>query len=283
MRTRLTRARLIRRVAATLRVISALLGILTVAPGLIGAGQEGQSALRSSGSVRREALGRMQARVELAVADYNDTIGRVMAGRGSVEQAFAKVHELEHLLIAERDEDHVSALERMSEIELAQFAVRLPGVRLWSSDTIGVEIDPAFFQDLAEKHGTAADRMFVRNYRLTYPIGYGWPDYVEPVTDLSGCTTYGGGELTNAYARWSTYASRYPGHYATDVGQILEDVSNRLIAPVCACGDAGSVRRELSNFVTRLPNEQITPKVRRRLKAIAAGQTSEIRFNCLPG
>jgi hypothetical protein len=50
----------------------------------------------------------------------------------------------------------------------------------------------------------------------------------------------------------------------------------------CACGDQGSVLKELREFVERFPQAPVTPRVRIRLETIHSG-AGGIRYYCTSG
>jgi hypothetical protein len=220
--------------------------------------------------------------VQMAIDSYNQAIAAIAAGNAPVGQALTKAKALEWALMYDRVEGAPSALERMSEGQRAQLTRRVPGLQIWSSESQGVEIDPAFFLDLAQRYGSDGDREFFISYRRMFPEGYGWPVYLEQQTDVTGCTKYGSGDLAVTYTMWSGYRARYPGMYDSEVREYLTEVTQALVDDTCACGDAQSVIRELSQFARAFPRDAITPRVRQRLKAVIAGK-SKTRFHCMSG
>jgi len=98
-----------------------------------------------------------------------------------------------------------------------------------------------------------------------------WPIYIGQQTDYSGCIKYGGGELTDAYTRWTGYGARYPGRYGDEVDKFIADVSEKLTLSTCACGPKESVVKELQAFLRVAPDAPIAADVSERLQALEAG------------
>ena len=284
------------RLGGVLAIVAALIAILGFMTGkftlhdtvtevkarLTSSGARQGSGRSSPPEARSETLLRIKAQIEIAVSDYNSTIAAVRAGRAPVEQALDKARTLERDLMYERAEDGLSSLERMTPTDRLQFAQRVPGIQLWYHETQGVEIDPAFFLDLANKYGSEADRQFFSNYRLTFPAGYGWPGYIEQQTDYSGCTKYGSRALSDVYGRWVVFRDRFPGHYVQQATDIYSGVEGEFTRGTCACGDAESVVGEFAAFVARYPGDAIAPRVTQRLNEVIDG-TTDIKFNCISG
>jgi hypothetical protein len=222
----------------------------------------------------------VRQQVDVAVAAYNETVAAVRRHEATVEQAFIRVGDLEQLLTA-RTGDDLSVLDRMTEGELEELARRLPGVQVWRGETEGVAIEPAFFGDLARRFGTDADVQFFTRRGLTYPDGGFCPAYVEQQTDLTGCISYGTGKIVSAYARWSAYQQDYPGHYTHAVRVMLEEATELLTTPQCACGEQAAVTGELALFLRRFRTAGASPKAARLLDAVRAGK-SGMRFKCEP-
>jgi hypothetical protein len=289
----LKRARRIRKAVLVISVVSGVLGIFVFSTGIASL-EELKRVVRSrwdaaraaeprpAPAARQETLDKIDAKLEMAVAGYNSTVAAVRTGGAPVEQAFSKVKELEWALMYDTAEDGRSVLARMSEVDRAQLTLRVPGVRIWYHESQGVVVDPAFFLELATRHGDKADRVFFVNYRKTFPGGYQWPVYVEQQTDVTGCTRYGRGDLVAVYGMWSSFVNAYPANYVDEARSYLEAVSHELTSGTCACGDARTVIKELSQFVASFPNDKITPQVERRLNSVVEGK-STIRFNCLSG
>ena len=88
--------------------------------------------------------------------------------------------------------------------------------------------------------------------------------------------------LVAAYAAWTGYRKRYPGHYAHDVSARIEDVTRDLLSGTCACRDSSGVTRELQTFLKRFPKDPLTRQVRDRLREVRTGR-ARMRYHCTPG
>src|SRR5437867_2760664 len=142
-------------------------------------------------------------------------------------------------------------------------------------EVVIAEPDSSTFLPLARRKGLKPDRDFMDVYFMTRPCA--WPAYVVQETDYSGCDDYGTGKIVTLYGEWRRYRSAHPKNYVSAATQQLEEIQNSLADPGSPCGGPDSVTRELQQFLSRFPNDPITPKVRDVLNAIQQGR-SNIRF-----
>lgn len=173
------------------------------------------------------------------------------------------------------------SLESMPEEEFKVLGEQLPGFVLNREEVIVVHPKPSYFLDLAEGHGTPADRSFFTALGETYPENL-WPLYIAQQTDYSGCTLFGQGLLVHTYRKWSRFRKDYPRDYVTFATGVLTDIEERVTHNDCPCGDAGSVSRELDEFARAFPKSSAAALAADRAKAVRE-RRSTIRFNCTSG
>ena len=218
----------------------------------------------------RTAIDRYRALIASAGSDSSS---------GNIEEAFAALRGVARILLEDRNAP--SLLETMSDADYLHVQQELVGAFIFREESVFVLPDPDFFVDLAAAHGDDADRAFFGAYKATYPPGC-WPVYDEQQTDYSGCTRFGSMALVDTYGSWADFRRRYPGRYASDAGQELEDVLEELTRSTCACGDLADVERELRAFVQRFPGSADRPAVQERLDAVLDGRV-KIREHCASG
>ncbi len=174
-----------------------------------------------------------------------------------------------------------TVLEEFTDSEFRAAVAKMNGFDVRRLETVYVQPDPSFFLDIAKRHGGKSDVEFFEAMKQMFPDGAS-PVYIEPVTDTSGCTTYGTFDLTRLYGRWLDYQRGYPNKYAEMVSVYIHDIESALAENTCACGEKEKVMKELRTFIKDYPSSSITPRVRARLSEIASG-TSDMRFQCKPG
>lgn len=218
-----------------------------------------------------------------AVDEYLVELGRVekSKSRVSMERLFLLAYSVRYALVAPVAAGAPSALEGLSEDELAATRGRLRGLLVERGEALAAVPDAAFFERLGERKGRTEDRLLLRLYRRTYGSS-AWPVYVRQQTDFSACTDFGPGKLTKLYGEWSHYRSLHPGKYAKVVERELGAIVEELTRSECACGPSGSVQSELRYFLHRHPGSPAIPAVRARLNEVLHGE-GKIRFNCSSG
>jgi hypothetical protein len=181
-----------------------------------------------------------------------------------IEEAFALVRGVDDALTRSYD-GKWSVLEWLSQEDYDRLAHDLQGLRVNRMETVYVKPDPAFFLDLAVRHGRPADKMFFAEFRRTFPEAHPHESYITPQTDYSGCIAFERGELVRAYGAWQGFRRAFPGYYESTVSGFLQDIEDKVGDGVCACGDATTVTRELSSFLGTFPASPVADKVKKRL------------------
>jgi len=218
----------------------------------------------------RTAIDRYRAAIQLAQKDPS---------RGRLEAAFLSIEPLRRLLEASRD-GGLSVLESLSEQEFTALSRELAGLDVNREEVVFVKPDGAFFRKLAAR-GDRADRAFFTALGSTYPDSV-WPVYIEQQTDYSGCTRFGSGTLVSTYVAWAAFRRQYPKRYEQVSASHLEEIVEALTGSTCACGDRGSVERELMEFLRRGDERDMRARVEARLLAVRRDRAN-IRFACTSG
>ena len=235
-------------------------------------------ALAAAGTVLTALLHAQIPDAERAIVDdYLGAVRSAQAGKGSVEGAYSRVASVCRALARIDDDD--AALEAAQDGEIRQLH-ELPGITA-GSRLSSAKPDQQFFSTLAQAHGTAADRQFFQTLNAMSPAG-GWAIYLEGVSDFGACTRYGTGSLVEVYRRWSQFQKMYPDHYAQPATHAIDDVAEELTHPLCACGDIGSVTREMESFVRAFPSAPLSRTVSVTARALKA-DSSTVRTHCRPG
>lgn len=218
----------------------------------------------------------------VAIDQYRAAIEAVSGARtpGRLEAALDRVDALRDILMRVRP-DGSTRLEALSDAEFQQVEQSLAGVLINREEVVFVKADPKYFSRLAASAGDSSDRAFFAALELTYPNGV-WASYETQQTDYSGCTAFGDGKLVDAYRAWSSLQRRFPNRYRARSSEELASIGTELTESTCACGDRGSVEREMRQFVRVFPKAAIAAAVRERLRGLAGGR-SNIRLRCLSG
>jgi hypothetical protein len=202
------------------------------------------------------------------------------AGSGSIEAAFSALLPLRNALTHGR-EGREAVLESLPESDFRRLKRELRGALINRDEVVFVEPDIDYFVNLATTRGDRADKAFFAAMKMTYPESI-WPVYEEQLTDYSGCTRFGSGDLVRTYAVWSEFQSRYPDRYNHGAAEQWESIRRELTDGTCACDDGTSVKGELDELLRAFPTSPDRSKIERRLLELDAGR-SGIRFNCQPG
>jgi len=141
--------------------------------------------------------------------------------------------------------------------------------------------DNRYFKRLADAQGGPADKAFFALHEKTRPDDAS-PVYLRQVTDYSGCTRYGKGELVRFYGQWQAFRQNYPAAYAEPAGEMLGDIERRFTRPVCACADKDTVVREFELFIKTYADSKLAGKLKKRIKAIHREEENGERYFCLP-
>jgi hypothetical protein len=213
-----------------------------------------------------------------AAQEYLASLNRLLshAPDTSVEDVYSRAALLGEALLYPP-----SALESMPEVEFQALRRQMPGFILNREEVLIAGPEPSYFLDLAGRHGRPVDRRFFIVQSHGRPDGV-WPVYMQQQTDHSGCTLFGQGKLVASYRSWRDFRSEFPRAYARFVTQALADIEEQVARSTCACGDADSVSRELTDFATAFPESAVAAAAASRARA-AREYRSPIRFKCLSG
>ena len=216
-----------------------------------------------------------------ALQNYRNALSAISSGHNSVtiELAFSRLDGLRFTLLNGTSAG-LTLLESLPTEEFEHLS-GVPGLLVFRAEVVFAEPDPTYFLHLSERHGRAVDRAFFLAYSRTYPKPV-WPVYREQQTDYSGCTLFGGGELTNTYSIWHDFRRRFPRSYRSFVKNILQDIEDEVVKPTCACGDKASVVGELSTFSKRFPDSRAAAAAAKRAQEVRESR-SGFRFHCISG
>ena len=190
------------------------------------------------------------------------------SGGGSVESAFTKVASVCRALARIDDDD--TLIDSLSEDDVRRLRT-LPGIAV--TGALGsARPDRQFFVVLAQAHGNAADRQFFQTLHVTSPPGE-WPIYLEGVSDFGACTRYGTGTLVDTYRRWTQFQRSFPDRYVRQAAGAIDGVAEELLRPVCACGEAASVTRELDEFMRAFPSVPLSGNIAVTARALKANRS----------
>ena len=198
-----------------------------------------------------------------------------------VESLFTLAVEAANELSIPSKPQAASPVEAMDDSAADRARQMLPGISIIRSDEgNGAAPIDSFFLQLAHRRGTSADIAFFRLRAATADV-QGAPIWVSMVTDYSGCTRFGSGDLVRAWKGWTEYKKGHPARYASTVGETLESIENELLRGDCVCGGKEDLVRELQLFIDGFPNDTLVTQVRTRMEAVRRGAVG-IRYNCVP-
>jgi hypothetical protein len=173
-----------------------------------------------------------------------------------------------------------AVLPDLSDAQFKAAREMLPGLLLKRDGTPLVRPSAKFFNDLARRKGTSADRAFFEIYSRTEPdTSLVFPAYVRQQGPEAGCTTYDGKLMADLYRAWLAFRTAHHDDYPGEAQGELDNLDAELLSGICACGSADATAAGLQAFVDALPDVPIAPKIRDRVAAIRSGR-SNFRFNC---
>ena len=158
--------------------------------------------------------------------------------------------------------DAIGKIRELSEEDAKALGRSLPALRV--APAAAPFVDAQFFQELAERHGTAADKDFFTALARS------------PRAD---CTRFGDGDLLAAYKGWFTVSRKHNPAYRSHVIEEIQRLEHEITTSTCMCEDAETVKRSMSAIARDFPMGKITPRVRQRIQEIDRG-TSDMRFEC---
>jgi len=187
------------------------------------------------------------------------------------------------LLARVRNSPPPAPIEELFELGMSTGdSLALPGFTILDDGIYEGSIpDPAFFAELARRHGDAADTAFFAAFGATSASGI-LPVYVEQMTDYSGCTRFGTGSLVETYGLWRAFLALYPHRYEKRARDQVDEVLDELVSGECACEGRAAVMRELELFLSKYPRDRSSARVRERLRDVRSG-TAKVREHCRPG
>jgi len=220
------------------------------------------------------------APAEQAVAVYLAAIKAAESGSRSVESAFAAVVPLREALMHNDGPGRETVLEAMTDGDYVRLEHELRGVWINREESAYVKPNVGYFTNLASTRGDQVDQAFFAAMKTTYDDTV--PVYLQMVTDITACTSFGTMDLVKVYGVWFAFRSRYPGRYTDGAQEEWERVRYELTEGNCACDDKTSVERELAEFLRTFPTSPDRATVERRLHDLQIGE-SDVRFKCHPG
>jgi hypothetical protein len=170
--------------------------------------------------------------------------------------------------------------DALSEQEFNALGKRMPGYLMIRNDILVVGPDPNFFITLATQKGKPVDIAFFKLVSETLN-GY-WPSTMEQLDNLSGCTRFGTGQLSDLYGGWTKFRQQYPKAYQKAFEDpnllLIHDIEDQLLNSNSACEGPESVIQELEKFIQAYPRSPLTPSLKKRLEALRQNKADMI-FN----
>lgn len=191
--------------------------------------------------------------------------------RKSVESVMRKGKALDEKLLE---------MEDLSEADYALLKKKMKGFVINREEIVFIKPDLKFFQKLSRTRGTKADIAFFTLMREIRPDDV-WAAYIEPQTDVTGCTIYGNGVLTKLYGKAVQFKRNYPKSYVSDINEEISEILQEFGDAVCACGEREDVLKEYRLFIKTFPSDKNTPAIKQNLEKIE--KSVDARFNCQSG
>lgn len=206
------------------------------------------------------------ATVPASAAAYITKLGELKkeAGPTSLEPVYALALTVQEDLMALTND--YARIEGLSETDFAQLQQRLSGFRLSRGVDVFAEPDPAFFLDLARKHGERADVAFFSLLERSRGADL-FPDYLTP-QGRGVCVRYGEGRIAPYYAGWLSFRGAFDKRYDAQSAQEIADVEDTVGLGTCACADQESVAEELTGFARAFPASPATLRIPDRLRQL---------------
>ena len=176
--------------------------------------------------------------------------------------------------------DRLDELESLSEADYVLLEKRMQGFVINREEVLFIEPEFKFFSRFSKTHGTKTDIAYFALRHAIKPDDV-WAAYFEQQTDVTGCTIYGEGILTNLYGKILQFKRAYPKAYAEDIYEETNNILEKFTEGTCACGDQNGVLKEFRLFIKTFPKDKNTPAIKKRLTKIE--KEKDFRFNCQSG
>lgn len=171
-------------------------------------------------------------------------------------------------------------MESLNEADYTLLKKKMKGFVVNRDEILYIEPDTTFFARLSKKRGVSADVAFFDLLREIKPDNV-WAAYIEPQTDVTGCTIYGNGILTRLYGKGIKYKKTYPKAFTKDIDDEISEIMQAFSESSCACGTMGGVQKEFRLFIKSFPNDKNTLGIKKNLKDLI--KRGDFRFNCKSG
>jgi hypothetical protein len=176
--------------------------------------------------------------------------------------------------------EKIGEIEALSDANYSLLLKKMKGFTINREEILFIEPRAEFFSRLAQTHGTRSDLTF---FTLLHQIKPGnvWRVYIEPQTDVTGCTIYGNGILTKLYGKALRFKKTYPQAFTADINDEIDEILEQFSEGGCSCGSRSGVVREFQLFIRTFPRDKHTPKIKKALKTFI--DRGDFRFNCHSG
>lgn len=171
-------------------------------------------------------------------------------------------------------------LEKLTVSEYELLKRRMIGFDINREEVLYIVPDSRYFFNLAKTHGIAADLEYFKLMQRIKP-GNVWAAYRQQQTDVTGCTIYGNGSLTQLYGKALRFKHRFPKSFTSNINEAIQDILEEFSEGGCACGSSDSVVKEFDLFIRYYPKDPNTTKIKANLRQIK--KQGNFRYNCHSG
>lgn len=176
--------------------------------------------------------------------------------------------------------EKLDEIESLSETDYSLLEKKMKGFSINRDEIVFIVPDSKFFTRLSKARETRTDVAFFTLMREIRPDNL-WAAYIEQQTDVTGCTIYGNGLLTNFYGKTLQFKRVHPKAYIKDIDEEIYGIVAEFSDNLCACGDREGVLKEFRLFIKTFPKDKNTPAIEKRLAKIE--KEKDFRFNCQSG
>jgi hypothetical protein len=208
-----------------------------------------------------------------AVAAYRQALTQV-GQPGSIARLYARARDLDVLMY------EIEGLLGANPEAYEKLEGDLRGIDMWVDETVGVEPDVQFFDDLAKSDGTAADRRFFALLHETYPDSSSFPVWLHQTTDTEGRLDLERVATTGIVSKLANFLRKNDGSpYRPYVEEMLEDATSELVRADCFVQTRDSTAALYERILPQLGGTAVRDSVAAKLDTLKRDGAG-MKFGC---
>jgi hypothetical protein len=208
-----------------------------------------------------------------AVASYRQALTQ-LGTPGSVSRLYARARDLDVLMY------EIEGLRGAKPEAYEKLEGDLRGIDMWVDETVGVEPDVQFFDELARTEGSAADRRYFALLHEVYPDSSAFPVWLTQVTDTEGRLDLPRVASTRIIAKLAEFLRKNDGSpYRPYVEEMFEDATSELVRAQCFPQPRAATAALYDAILPQLEGTAVRDSVAAKIDVLK-GDGAGMRFGC---